>query len=142
MTFALDPRLAEDTVPVYSWELCLVRLMNERAYPWLVLIPRRAAAHEIHDLNAADRAQLMVEVNRASQALAEIYRPDKINVAALGNLVPQLHVHVIGRTRSDPAWPDPVWGKQPRTPYDEGELIGQREVLRAVLGLAQEFEGA
>lgn len=142
MTFALDPRLAEDTVPVYSWELCLVRLMNERAYPWLVLVPRRAAVREIHDLNGADRAQLMVEINRASRTLAELYQPDKINVAALGNVVPQLHVHVIGRTPSDPAWPAPVWGELPHTPYDEGELIGQCEVLRAVLGLAQEFEDA
>src|SRR3546814_18598095 len=87
--------------------------MNDASYPWLILVPRRPDLKEIHDLDGGARPQLTEEICRASRALQSSFAPDKINVGALGNLVPQLHVHVIARFRSDPAWPGPAWGKQP-----------------------------
>ncbi len=117
--FTLDPRLAADSVPVVDLPLSAVRLMNERSWPWLILVPRRPALVELIELGAVDRATLMEEIARAAEALKRLYRPDKLNVAALGNLVPQLHVHVIARFHGDPAWPRPIWGVKPNPePYD------------------------
>ena len=110
MTFVLHERLAADTVPVAELPLCSARLMNDSRWPWLILVPRCAGAVELHTLEDADQIQLMREIAQASRALEAVYLPDKINVGALGNLVPQLHVHVIARTRDDEAWPGPVWG--------------------------------
>lgn len=96
--------------------------MKDRRFPWLILVPEREGVREIHELAAADRAALIEEVARASSALARLFRPDKMNVGALGNVVPQLHVHVVARFASDPAWPGPVWGSGPAVPYPEEEL--------------------
>lgn len=104
--------------------LCHLRLMNQKAAPWLVLIPRRAEMREIFELAAEDRIQLIEEIAQASRALDKLYAPDKINVAALGNMVPQLHIHVIARFKSDDAWPNPVWGKLPAEPY-AAKAIGE-----------------
>lgn len=131
--FVLHERLAADTVPLDDWPLCRVLLMNDASYPWLILVPRRADLKEIHDLDAGDRAQLTEEICRASRALQSRFQPDKINVGALGNLVPQLHVHVIARFRTDPAWPGPVWGKQPPVPYESGALQERMAALKAAL---------
>lgn len=106
--FQLHPRLDQDTVFVCSLPLCCVLLMRDARYPWLVLVPALPELREIHDLEAADRARLMDEIAQASQTLQRLYAPDKINVGALGNLVPQLHVHVVARREADPAWPGPV----------------------------------
>lgn len=116
-SFTLDPRLEADTVPVADLGLSAVRLMDDANYPWLVLVPRRPGLVEIIDLDAAGRGQLIEEIARAETALAGATRCQKLNVAALGNQVAQLHVHVIARFAGDAAWPGPVWGAAPRTPY-------------------------
>lgn len=108
--FALDPRLAADTRPVASLPLCDVLLMNDARYPWLILVPRRAGLVEIADLHADEQAGLWQEVNRAAAALRAAAPCDKLNLGALGNIVRQLHVHVVARVEGDAAWPGPVWG--------------------------------
>jgi diadenosine tetraphosphate (Ap4A) HIT family hydrolase len=131
--FSLDSRLAADTLAVADLPLSAVRLMNDATYPWLVLIPRREGAVEIVDLSPEDRVQLMEEIAAVSDVLRAMTRCDKLNVAALGNMVPQLHVHVIGRFAGDPAWPGPVWGKAPAQPYAEAPRDGFIAALRARL---------
>ena len=117
--FTLDPRLESDTIALGDLALSSVLLLNDARFPWLVLVPRRTGASEITDLSDADAATLMQEVRIATRVLLELSKPDKINVGALGNVVSQLHVHVVGRFRSDPAWPGPVWGFGTRTPYPD-----------------------
>jgi diadenosine tetraphosphate (Ap4A) HIT family hydrolase len=131
--FTLHPRLAADTVPVTEWSLCRVLLMNDAHYPWLVLVPEVPDAVDLHDLDARQGAELMVEVQRASRVLHERTGAHKMNVAALGNVVSQLHVHVIARFESDPAWPRPVWGVVPVRPYAPAELDTRVAELRAAL---------
>lgn len=116
-SFILHEQLATDTLVVGDWQLCRLLRMNDRTYPWLILVPRRPEIREIIDLGNEDQHQLMTEIGTASHALRQLHAPDKINVAALGNMVPQLHVHVIGRFTSDPAWPRPIWGVQPAEPF-------------------------
>lgn len=109
--FVLDPRLSADTVPALALKLSDVLLMNDARFPWLILVPRRPGLREIIDLEPADRLQLMEEIGAVSTALkTAANRCDKLNIGALGNAVPQLHVHVIARTISDAVWPRPVWG--------------------------------
>jgi diadenosine tetraphosphate (Ap4A) HIT family hydrolase len=108
--FVLDPQLEADTFLLGQFPLCRVLLMNDARYPWLILVPARAGLAEIIDLSASDRTVLMTEMSAASNALKQLFNPDKLNVAALGNRVRQLHVHVLARFVSDAAWPDPVWG--------------------------------
>ena len=117
--FTLHPRLQSDTALVADWPLCRVLLMNDARYPWLILVPRRADAVELFDLDAADRTALIGEIARASQTLKHLTGAAKINIGALGNLVPQLHVHIVARNPGDPAWPGPVWGHSPAVPYDD-----------------------
>jgi diadenosine tetraphosphate (Ap4A) HIT family hydrolase len=119
--FALDPQLATDSLPVAELALSAARLMRDANYPWLLLVPRRPALVEIIDLDETDRQLLMREIARASQALRDTVACDKLNVAALGNSVRQLHVHVIARRRDDAAWPKPIWGAAPPLPYAAGE---------------------
>lgn len=121
--FALDPQLVKDTVPVVDWPLCRVLLMNDAAYPWLVLVPRRPGLRDLDEMAEADLPLLMQEVRRVSRALKRITGAHKMNVAALGNVCPQLHIHVIARFTDDPAWPRPVWGVQPPQPYGGQSLI-------------------
>ncbi|HXS06843.1 MAG TPA: HIT domain-containing protein [Rhizomicrobium sp.] len=118
MTFALDPRLDADTDFVTDWPLCRVLLMGDARYPWLVLVPRRAGLVEIADLPPPDRAVLMEEIVRASEVLRSLPGVAKLNVGALGNVVRQLHVHVIARRPGDPAGAGPVWGHSPAVPYE------------------------
>ncbi len=132
--FVLHERLAADTITLADWPLCRVLLMNDASYPWLILVPRRAGLTEIHELAADGRNTLIEEVARASLALTSGFQPDKINVGALGNMVPQLHIHVIARFRSDPAWPGPVWGKQPPVPYESAALQERIDTLKAAFG--------
>ena len=127
--FVLHERLAADCITLADWPLCRVLLMNDQSYPWLILVPRRPGLKEFHDVSSAERPQLTEEICRASRALQSGFSPDKINVGALGNLVPQLHIHVIARFRADPAWPGPVWGKQPAVPYESGDLQERMAVL-------------
>ena len=129
----LHPQLADDSTPVIELALCEVRLMDDANHPWLILVPRVADTVEIIDLSPAQRTQLTAEIDTAARALKVLFKPDKLNVAALGNLVPQLHVHVIARFHDDIAWPRPVWGTASAQPYSPELLIARVEVLRAVL---------
>ncbi|MBB6254728.1 HIT domain-containing protein [Nitrospirillum iridis] len=119
--FVLHPRLAADTVVVGDLPLCRALLSRNACWPWLILVPRRAGAVEIHRLEAADQAQLMVEISQASRVLEAAFAPHKLNVAAIGNLVPQLHVHIVARTQGDAAWPGPIWGSGHERAYGAGE---------------------
>ncbi|TAN60310.1 HIT family protein [bacterium] len=120
--FALDDKLKQGSAEVASLDLCLVLLMNDKTWPWLILVPRVKNAREIRELSKPDRTLLMEEIVIASNVIERLYKPDKINIGALGNVVPQLHVHVIGRFKSDKAWPGPVWGALPPVPYAAHEL--------------------
>jgi diadenosine tetraphosphate (Ap4A) HIT family hydrolase len=120
--FQLHPTLAADTIEIAQWPLCCVLLMNDSRYPWLILVPARAAMKEMHDLLAADQSLLMPEIDRASRILSDLFTPDKINVGGLGNIVQQLHIRVLARFESDDAWPGPVWGAHPPLPYKKAEL--------------------
>jgi len=131
--FTLHPRLAADTVFVEDWSLSRVLLMNDARYAWLVLVPRRAALVELHDLASADRAVLGEELARAGQGLKTLAAAAKINTGALGNIVPQLHIHVVARSPDDPAWPGPVWGHSPAEPYSAADLEQRLARLRGRL---------
>lgn len=115
--FELHPQLAQDTHVVTDLPLCRVLLMNESRYPWFILVPRRVGIREIHTLAAADRQQLWAESDQLSRALMVLFQPDKLNIAALGNMVPQLHLHHLARFQTDAAWPVPVWGRFVPEPY-------------------------
>jgi diadenosine tetraphosphate (Ap4A) HIT family hydrolase len=117
-SFTLHPQLARDTTFVGDLALSRVLLMNNANYPWLILVPRRDGAVEIVDLTDEDQQQLIREIALASTVLKTATQCEKLNVAAIGNVVPQLHLHVVGRRQSDPAWPKPVWGAAPALSYD------------------------
>lgn len=134
--FALDPRLAADTRPVASLPLCEVLLMDDARFAWLVLVPRRPGAVEIADLDEADQATLWHEVNRAAAALRAVAPCDKLNLGALGNIVRQLHVHVVARCEGDAAWPGPVWGHGTAQRLGSRERDGMIERLRVALAPA------
>ncbi len=132
--WTLDPQLARDTLPVGDLPLCHVLLINDANYPWLLLVPRRRGAVEIADLEYVEQAQLMTEIAHASRTMKAMTSCDKINVAALGNVVAQLHVHVIARRCGDAAWPKPVWGAAEAKAYtgaDVGEIM--RELRRSLV---------
>jgi diadenosine tetraphosphate (Ap4A) HIT family hydrolase len=131
--FVLDARLRNDTRPVASLDLCDVLLMNDARFPWLVLVPRKAGMAEICDLPHDDQTLLWREVTRASQALGAIEGFDKLNLGALGNIVRQLHVHVVGRREGDAAWPGPVWGSGVAVPYGEEALASMLHKLREAI---------
>ncbi len=124
--FTLDSRLENDTLPIGQLQLCHVRLMDDARYPWLIIVPNRAHITEIIDLSDSEQMQLMREISAASNTLKTLFSPDKLNIAALGNHIAQLHVHIIARFVSDEAWPHPVWGKgepQPYPPHMAGSLV-------------------
>ncbi len=127
--FEIHPALAKDTTLVTLLPLCTVLLMNDARYPWLILVPVRDAMGEIHDLKVEDQRVLLQEIVKTSKIMKSLYTPDKINIGALGNLVPQLHVHVIARYKDDFAWPGPVWGQGDAVPYDAGKLKTLRDQL-------------
>lgn len=131
--FELHPQLARDTVRIGSMPLCEVLLMNDAGYPWLILVPRYPGATELHQLSSIDQQQFIRESVFVSAKMHKHFQADKMNVAALGNMVPQLHVHHIARYRDDAAWPKPVWGVQPAVPYDAQELAMTVTTLQALL---------
>jgi diadenosine tetraphosphate (Ap4A) HIT family hydrolase len=118
MHWTLHPQLAKDTVPLGDLALSRVLLANDANYPWLILVPRRPGLTELIDLADGEQVQLMGEIAAAARALKDLTQCDKLNVAALGNQVAQLHVHVIARRHGDAAWPKPVWGVVPPIPYE------------------------
>lgn len=132
--FELHPQLKQDTLPLGAYPLCLLRLMNDSNYPWFILVPQRAGIREIHALDDPDRRQLWEESALLSRALTRAFSPDKLNIAALGNQVPQLHVHHIVRFIRDPAWPSPVWGKLPPRAYFSAEVAKLARLLTPLLG--------
>jgi len=135
MSFGLDPKLAADTLLVGDLSLSRVLLMNDARYDWLILVPRRAGLVELTDLGRDDRAALMEEIAVASAALRAAPDVAKINVGALGNIVRQLHVHVVARRLGDVAWPGPVWGAGVTRPYEPLEADRKLADLRRVLPL-------
>jgi diadenosine tetraphosphate (Ap4A) HIT family hydrolase len=129
MKFALDPRLASDTFRIGDLGLSRALLMNDARYPWVILAPRRQGVVDLSDLTSADRAALIEEIARACETMRALPGVEKVNVGALGNIVRQLHVHIVGRNARDFAWPGPVWGAGPLRTYPEPE----REALLARL---------
>ena len=121
-TWTLHPQLDRDTASIGDLPLSRVLIINDANYPWLLLVPRRANIIELTELDDVEQAQLMTEVTRVARALRAVTNCDKLNIAALGNVVPQLHVHVIARFRNDPAWPKPVWGAVPPRAYEREAL--------------------
>jgi diadenosine tetraphosphate (Ap4A) HIT family hydrolase len=121
-TWSLHPQLAKDTINIGDLPLSRVLVINDANYPWLLLVPRRIGVSEMIDLDEVEQAQLWTEIARTGRALKTVTECDKLNIAALGNVVPQLHVHVIARRQSDAAWPKPVWGAVPPIDQDKGEL--------------------
>jgi diadenosine tetraphosphate (Ap4A) HIT family hydrolase len=134
--WSLHPQLVSDTVPVGDLALSRVLLANDANYPWLILVPRRPGLVEIIDLEENAQIQLLGEVAAAARVLKGITECDKLNIAALGNQVPQLHMHVIARRHSDVAWPKPVWGAAAPGVYDPALRAGFIGALRARLGMA------
>ena len=129
-SWSLHPQLERDTVPIGDLALCRALLIDDANYPWMLLVPRRPGIVEIVDLPESEQAQLMAEIAQASRAIQSATGCEKINVAALGNVVPQLHVHVIARIRGDAAWPKPIWGAVPAIPYKPPALAALLTELR------------
>ena len=132
--FILDPQLAADTLPLGDFKLCRLLLMNDAQYPWFILVPRREEVSEVFQLDSADQSQLWQESVALAEKLKDLFAADKLNVATLGNMVAQLHMHVIVRRRGDAAWPAPVWGRHPAVAYREDQIAEIRDKLRMVLG--------
>ncbi|MDY6891128.1 MAG: HIT domain-containing protein [Pseudomonadota bacterium] len=133
LEFELDPRLAADTVAIGDYPLCRLLLMNDSHYPWFILVPRRAGVTELYHLSASEQQQLLQEASSLAETLADLFQARKMNIAALGNQVAQLHLHVIVRREDDPAWPGPVWGKRPPQAYTSAGLERVRSKLEALL---------
>ena len=137
--FTLDPTLQNDCHEMGSFALCRLLLSNNKTYPWFILVPQREAVTEIHQLELTDRDQLWKESGLLSSWIEDVYAADKLNIAALGNVVSQLHVHHIARYRNDPAWPQPIWGVGESVPYTEKEVEALRK--RVAQAFAGELQG-
>jgi diadenosine tetraphosphate (Ap4A) HIT family hydrolase len=133
VVFALDQRLQQDTLVIGDFPLCRLLLSNDSNYPWFILVPRINGISEVFQLDVADQRILWKETTLLAQLLNEGLGADKMNIGALGNVVSQLHVHVIVRKRDDAAWPAPVWGKHPAQPYTEEQVAAIRVRLHALL---------
>ncbi|UXY51612.1 HIT family protein [Pseudomonas tohonis] len=131
--FALDQRLQQDCLPVGDFPLCRLLLMNDSHYPWFILVPRREEVSELFQLDADDQLRLWNETTRLAEVLKDSFGADKMNVATLGNVVSQLHMHVIVRRGEDAAWPAPVWGRHPAQPYSPEQVAEVMARLRLVL---------
>ncbi|GAA6131830.1 HIT domain-containing protein [Halopseudomonas sabulinigri] len=137
--FELHPQLGKDCITVGDFPLCRLLLSNDSHYPWFVLVPRREGVTEVFELDEADQLQLQRESIHLSRVIYDAFDADKLNVAALGNMVSQLHVHHIVRYRGDAAWPAPVWGKFPATRYDSAAVQAVLEPLRGALSHGFKF---
>lgn len=120
--FELHPQLAQDSIVVCDLTLCRVLLANDCQYPWLILVPMRNDIKEVIDLSEQEQALMWLESAKVSKMMKSCYKPDKLNIAALGNMVPQLHLHHVARYTSDAAWPAPIWGLHPAQPYPEHQI--------------------
>jgi len=135
MTFTLHPRLKQDCIAIGRFELCRLLMMNDSQYPWFILVPERANLQEIYQLSKADRELLTEESSYLAENLAELYKADKMNIAAIGNRVPQLHIHHIVRYQVDKAWPAPVWGKFAAVPYTDRQIADNLTRIKLQLGM-------
>jgi len=135
MTFQLHPRLEQDCIAIGRFELCRLLMMNDSQYPWFILVPERADLQEIYQLNKAERELLTEESSYLAENMAALYKADKMNIAAIGNRVPQLHIHHIVRYQVDKAWPAPVWGKFDAVPYTEQQIADNLTRIKARLGM-------
>ena len=140
--FTLDQRLQQDTVLLGDFPLCRLLLMNDANYPWFILVPRRDEVSELFQLDAQEQQQLCRESTELAEVLKDTFKADKMNVATLGNVVSQLHMHVIVRHKDDPAWPAPVWGKHPAKAYSDEQVAALRDKLRMALDDDFQFAGA
>ena len=140
--FTLDQRLQQDTVLLGDFPLCRLLLMNDANYPWFILVPRRDEVSELFQLDAQEQQQLWRESTELAEVLKDTFKADKMNVATLGNVVSQLHMHVIVRRKDDPAWPAPVWGKHPAKAYSDEQVAALRDKLCMVLDDDFQFAGA
>jgi diadenosine tetraphosphate (Ap4A) HIT family hydrolase len=134
-SFVLDPRLEQATQFLLRWHVCQLRLLDDRRFPWLVLVPERPALRDLHDLSPGDQELVMQEITRASRILSAVTGADKMHVAALGSQVPQLHIHVIARFVKDAAWPKAVWASGAAEPYGKEELAREAARLTEALKL-------
>lgn len=137
--FELHPVLEKDTIALGSFTLCRLLLMNDANYPWFVLVPQRDDVTEIYQLDEQDQQRLLQESSLLAAALAQGFAADKLNIAALGNVVSQLHIHHIVRYRNDPVWPAPVWGRLPATPYTDDAVLEVVETLQPLLADSVQF---
>lgn len=139
--FVLHPQLLQDCVPVAELPLCRLLMMNQSALPWFLLVPRRSGLREIHALDEADQAQLMRESSALAKAMSRAFKPDKLNIAAIGNIVEQLHLHHIARYQNDFCWPHVVWGRLPPAPCDDALIVKRLselcDALDALITLAE-----
>lgn len=135
MSFQLHPRLAQDCITIGRFELCRLLMMNDSQYPWFILVPERTNLQEIYQLSKADRELLTEESSYLTENLAVLYQADKMNIAAIGNMVPQLHIHHIVRYQTDKAWPAPIWGKFDAVPYTERQIADNLKRVKHQLKL-------
>jgi len=133
--FQIHERLQQDCIIIGRFNLCQLLMMNDSQYPWFILVPERVNIKEIYELNSVDRQLLNEESCLLAEKLAELFNADKMNIAAIGNMVPQLHIHHIVRYKTDKAWPAPVWGKFAAQPYNEQQIIELMTKLKAQLKL-------
>tara|TARA_R110001592_G_scaffold362635_1_gene677487 strand:+ start:63171 stop:63593 length:423 start_codon:yes stop_codon:yes gene_type:complete len=131
--FELHPRLAADTLPVGEFELSQLLIHRDANYPWFILVPKKPDVMEIYHLSEGERIQLMVESCLLAEALVDVFSPDKINIATLGNMVPQLHMHHVARYKTDGAWPNPIWGTLPALDYQQAGLQHRIDSVARVL---------
>lgn len=138
--YHLHPQLAKDCVLLGQFLLSDLLLMNDANYPWFILVPRRADVSEIYHLSLQDQQQLIVESSVLASNLVDIFDADKINIAALGNVVPQLHIHHVVRSQQDPAWPAPVWGRVTAIPYSSAQIEELRERVNTLLENCADYQ--
>lgn len=139
MSFTLHPRLQQDTTLLGEFPLCLALLIKDDATPWVVLVPKLEHIKELHHLTVKQQQQLLSEVQTVSQSLEAVFQPDKLNIGALGNLVPQFHFHVVARFENDVAWPGPIWGNTQGTPRTEATQAEMVEKLTHALSRSNQF---
>ncbi len=133
MTFQLHQRLEQDCIELGKFQLSRLLLMNDSRFPWCLLVPEREHIREIYQLSGDDQRQLLFESSLLSATMADIYQADKMNIAAIGNMVPQLHIHHVARYRTDPAWPGTVWGHSKAVAYDQRRRDENVVLLRKAL---------
>jgi diadenosine tetraphosphate (Ap4A) HIT family hydrolase len=131
--FELHPRLKQDCIAIGRFELCQLLMMNDSQYPWFILVPEKADIKEVYQLSKSERNMLIEESSMLAENLALLYNADKMNIAAIGNLVPQLHIHHVVRYQTDIAWPAPIWGKFAAVPYSEQQITDNMALVKKQL---------